>query len=182
MAIPEPCHVGYPGLGAETLEPVELGVFPDEDRYGRPFEPGQGPESNHSSAARRYLDRLGLGVEDLFQHALAVLHDPVYREANAGALRMEWPRIPVPGWPDRDATGAEEELAASAARGRELAAIAVPSATDGTNMTGEDFALAAGWRHFGQGGVVVPGPVRVVERPHTADDRAALGDSVPYIR
>ena len=44
---------------------------------------------NLSAAAQRYLDRLGLGVEDLFHHALAVLHDPAYREANAGALRME---------------------------------------------------------------------------------------------
>ena len=53
---------------------------------------------NLSSAAQRYLDRLGLGVEDLFYHALAVLHDPSYRQDNAGALRMEWPRIPLPGW------------------------------------------------------------------------------------
>ena len=57
---------------------------------------------NLSPAAQRYLDRLGLGVEDLFHHALAVLHDPAYREANAGALRMEWPRIPLPGWPEGD--------------------------------------------------------------------------------
>ncbi len=54
---------------------------------------------NLSSAARRYLECLGLSVEDLFHHVLAVLHDPAYREANAGALRMEWPRIPLPGWP-----------------------------------------------------------------------------------
>ena len=33
---------------------------------------------------------------------LALLHDPVYREANAEALRMEWPRIPLPDWPDDD--------------------------------------------------------------------------------
>ena len=37
-----------------------------------------------------------------------MLHDPAYRQANAGALRMEWPRIPLPGWPD---------LAAPAGRG-----------------------------------------------------------------
>ena len=62
---------------------------------------------------------LGAGVEELFHHVLAVLHDPVYREANAGALRMEWPRIPLPGWPDGGAEGAAEALADSAARGRE---------------------------------------------------------------
>ena len=72
---------------------------------------------NLSSAAQAYLDRLGKGVEDLFHHVLAVLHDPAYRVANAGALRMEWPRIPLPGWPDGDAPGAAEELAASAERG-----------------------------------------------------------------
>ncbi len=29
---------------------------------------------------------------DLFFHALAILHAPAYREENAGALRMDWPR------------------------------------------------------------------------------------------
>ena len=47
-------------------------------------------------AARRCVDSLGMGVEDLFHHALAVLHDPAYRQANAGALHMEWPRNPPP--------------------------------------------------------------------------------------
>ena len=53
---------------------------------------GQQPRPNLSARAQAYLNRLGLGVEDLFHHALAVLHDPAYRAANAGALRMEWPR------------------------------------------------------------------------------------------
>ena len=154
---------------------------------------------NLSPAAERYLDRLGAGVEDLFHHVLAVLHDPAYREANAGALRMEWPRIPLPGWPDGDEDGAADAFAASAARGRELAAlldsdtpvpgvttgtlrpeaaaVAVPSTTDGGNMAGDDFALTAGWGHFGQGEAVMPGQGRVVERPCTADERAALGDA-----
>ena len=114
---------------------------------------------NLSPAAQLYLERLGLGVEDLFHHVLAVLHDPAYREANAGALRMEWPRIPLPGWPDGDIGSAAEGLAASAERGREvarlldpetpvpgvtvgdlrpeLAAIAVPTTVDGRNMTGD---------------------------------------------
>ena len=84
---------------------------------------GEQRRPNLSDAAQRYLDRLGLSAEDLFHHVLAVLHDPSYREANAGALRMEWPRIPLPGWPDGDVPGAAEELAASAAQGRELAAL-----------------------------------------------------------
>ena len=162
---------------------------------------GEQRRPNLSDAAQRYLDRLGLGlgVEDLFHHVLAVLHNPSYREANAGALRMEWPRIPLPGWPDGDAPGAEEELASSAARGRELAAlldsetpvpgvttgalrpemaaIAVPSTTDGGNMAGDDFSVTASWGHFGQGEAVMPGQGRAVERQYTAEERAALGES-----
>ena len=154
---------------------------------------------NLSPAAQRYLNRLGLGVDDLFHHALAVLHDPAYREANSGALRMEWPRIPLPGWPDGDSPGAAAELSASAARGRELArlldpetpvpgvtvgelrpelaAIAVPTTADGRNMTGDDFAVTAGWGHFGTGDAVMPGQGRTVERPYNADELAALGDA-----
>ena len=151
---------------------------------------------NLSSTAQRYFDRLGLGVEDLFHHVLAILHDPAYRKANAGGLRMEWPRIPLPGWPDGEASGAAEALVESAARGRELAAlldpdtpvpgvtqaplrpeiaaIAVPATTDGRNMTGEDFAVTAGWGHYGTGDAVMPGQGRIVERAYTADERARL--------
>ena len=161
---------------------------------------GEQRRPNLSAAAQRYLDRLGLGVEDLFHHALAVLHDPAYREANAGALRMEWPRIPLPGWPEDDAPDSVNELRASAARGRELAAlldpetpvagvtagtlrpelaaIAVPSTADGRNMTDDDFALTVGWGHFGTGDAVMPGQGRVVEREYTAAEQEALGGAV----
>ena len=37
--------------------------------------------------------------------------------ANAGALKMEWPRIPLPGWPEGKAEGAAQDLAESADRG-----------------------------------------------------------------
>ena len=156
-----------------------------------------------SGAAQRYLHRLGADVEDLFHHVLATLHDPAYREANAGALRMEWPRIPLPGWPDGEADGAAETLATSAARGRELArlldpdepvpgvtqgtlrpeiaAIAVPATTDGRNMTGDDFALTAGWGHYGTGDAVMPGQGRIVEREYTSDERAALGEAISVL-
>ena len=164
---------------------------------------GEGRRPNLSAAAQRYLDRLGLGVEDLFHHALAVLHDPAYREANAGALRMEWPRIPLPGWPDGEIPGAADGLRTSAKRGRELAtlldsetpvagvtsgalrpelaAMAVPSTADGRNMTGDDFALTAGWGHFGTGDAVMPGQGRAVERDYTAAEREALGEAVAVL-
>ena len=58
----------------------------------------------------------------------------------------------------------------------DIATIAVPATVDGRNMTGDDFALTAGWGHYGTGDAVMPGQGRVVERDYTADERAALGD------
>ena len=87
---------------------------------------GQARRPNLSIAAQRYLVALDASVEDLFHHVLAVLHDPTYREANAGALRMGWPHIPLPGWPKGEAENAAAELAHSAARGRQLAALLDP--------------------------------------------------------
>ena len=44
-------------------------------------------------------------------------------------------------------------------------------------MADDDFALTAGWGHFGSGDAVSPGKGRVDQRPPTADERAALGDA-----
>ena len=110
---------------------------------------------------------------------------------------MEWPRIPLPGWPDGGGEDAAEVLVRSAARGRELAAlldpdtpvsgvtqtplrpeiaaIAVPATVSGRNMAGEDFAVKAGWGHYGQGDAVMPGRGRAVERAFMLEERAALG-------
>ncbi len=180
-----------------SMFPVWLrdGGIGENDEIGR--------RPNLSGAAQRYLDRLGLNVEDLFHHVLATLHDPSYREANAGALRMEWPRIPLPGWPSGEDGGAAKALAVSAARGRdlaglldpdkpvpgvteaplrpEIAAIAVPATTDGRNMAGDDFALTAGWGHYGTGEAVMPGQGHVVERACSPDERAASGDTLPTL-
>ena len=157
---------------------------------------------NLSREACRYLAHLDLGVEDLFHHVLAILHDPVYRAANAGALRMEWPRIPLPGWPNGEAKDAEE-LSRSAARGRKLAALldpetpvsgitqtplrseiailGIPSTTDGRNMTDAHFAVTAGWGRRGSGDVVMPGKGRAVERSYTPTEHIVLEDSLPML-
>ena len=98
---------------------------------------------------------------------------------------------------------AAEALVQSAARGRELArlldsdepvpgvtsgrlrpeiaVIAVPATTDGRNMAGDDFALTAGWGHYGAGGAVMPGQGRIVECAFTPDERAALGGALPTL-
>ena len=188
---------------------------------------------NLSPPARRYLERLELSVDDLFHHVLAVLYDPDYNAMNADALRAEGPRIPLPGWTElsasvpsgrgasrsahsaggkggsrtaptsEQAAAAAQTLAASAARGHdlaalldsdtpvpgvttgqlraEIAAIAVPATTHGGNMAGDDFALTAGWGHFGNNQAVMPGQGRTVERAYTPAEREVIGDSVHTI-
>ena len=185
------------GNGLSSYFPAWL----QDDTWGT--DTGAEPRPNLSGAAQRYLDQLGTSVEDLFFHVLATLHDPPYRAANAGALRMEWPRIPLPGWPSGESEGAKAALARSAARGRELAClldpaapvpgvtdgtlrpgiatVAVPATADGRNMTGEDFAMTAGWGHSGSGDAVMPGQGRAVERPYTPTERAALADAIPTL-
>ena len=180
-----------------------LSSFFPRSLHERGFESDATPRPNLSGAAREYLKVVGASPDDLFFHALAVLHDPAYRRANAGALRMEWPRVPLPGWPDGDQTDAKEELTTSAARGRELArlldpdtpvpgvtegalrpelaSIAVPATTDGSNMAGPDFAVTAGWGRFGSGDAVMPGTGRAVERDFAAPERAALADALPAL-
>ena len=132
-----------------------------------------------------------------------MLHEPIYNRLNADALRAEGPRIPFPGWGDGESEGVAATLAHSAARGRELARlldpntpvpgvtegelrpgiapIAVPATADGRNMTGEDFALTAGWGHSGSADAVMPGQGRAVERAFTPSERTALGDAASML-
>ena len=152
---------------------------------------------------QHYLDHIGASVEDLFHYTLGILHDPVYRTANVGALRMEWPRIPLPGWPTGEAQGVAEEFARTAEKGRRLAAlldsgnpvsgvtqtpfrqgigvIAVPATVDGRNMTKESLAVTAGWGYFGQGGAVMPGSGRTVERDLSPEELAEMGETISVL-
>ena len=187
-------HVGCLDLidrGA-TCFPAWLAVLSEEGA------PTGTRHANLSSEAEAYLDALGLTVEDLFHHVLATLHDPTYREQNAGALRMGWPRIPCPGWPDGgDREESRASLLAAAERGRELAAlldvdaaasgvtsgavlaefahIAVPHTVAGDNMREKDRALTAGWGHRGAGEAVMPGQGRIEERPFSDEEQDSLG-------
>ena len=66
----------------------------------------------------------------------------------------------------------------------EIAAIAVPATLDGRDMAGNDFALTAGWGHYGSGDAVIPGQGRLIERAYTSEERAgaALGTTLPRAR
>ena len=160
---------------------------------------------NLSTAARDHLaalaeaDRQSGGggeaptADDLFHHALAVLHAPGYRAENAGALRQDWPRVPLP------ATAAA--LRESAALGRRVAAlldpetpvpgvttgavdaalraVAVPDRVGGGTLdpAAGDLAVTARWGYLGHVGQVMPGSGELVHRPFSAPEIAALGDA-----
>ncbi len=138
---------------------------------------------NLSPASSLYLDYARAGELDLFHHVIGVLHAPEYRRENAGALRQDWPRIPLPATAD--------VLLASAELGRGVAALLdVESSIDGVssgqvrfelrpigsiakadggqvNPAGGDLAVTAGWGHAGAGGICMPAKGRLVERTYT---------------
>ena len=170
------------GNGFSSFIPLYL----RDDQFGEEVN-GVKRTPNLSELARVYIESMSAEPEDLFHHVLATLHDPAYREANAGGLRMGWPRIPLP----TDAA----EFAASAERGRLLArlldtesnvddlldpSIAVPTKIDGTQMQPADFTVTAGWGHFGANQAVMPGQGKVERRGDVVDvylnDRAYWRD------
>ncbi|MHB8625304.1 MAG: type ISP restriction/modification enzyme [Aggregatilineales bacterium] len=137
-------------------------------------------KTNLSETARRYLDRITWGEPSyLFYHAIAIMHAPAYRAENAGALRQDWPRIPLPATKDA--------LEASAALGRQIAALLdtetpIPGVTSGSIRDelktiailervggGQlnpdlDFKLQARWGYAGRGGITMPGQGTIVQR------------------
>jgi hypothetical protein len=149
-------------------------------------------QPNVTELAVGYLGSIKAGdcADDLFYHAVAMLHAPLYLGDNAGALGQDWPRLPLPA--DREA------LLASAALGRRVADLLdperpVPGVTAGTirpelrllgrvtrvgggnlDPSAGDLELTAGWGYAGQGGVTMPGQGRVAERGYAPEEVVAL--------
>jgi hypothetical protein len=149
---------------------------------------------NLSRGAQDYLQSLKHEVtresaQQLFYHILAVLHAPTYTTENAGALRQDWPRIPLPA--------TREVLEASPALGRQIAALLdvqqpVRGVTTGkinpelktigliTHVEGkqindaDDLAVTAGWGNPGRGGICMPAGGKAIQRDFTPEERTAL--------
>jgi hypothetical protein len=149
-----------------------------------------GPE-NLSRSALAYLSRLEAVRESLWFHSLATGHSSKYLSENSGAIWQDWPRVPLPA--------SKDALAASAALGREVAAlldceqdvrcvtvspvrpelrpIGVISAACGTLDPGSgDLDVTAGWGHGGKGGVTMPAKGKLVEREYAPEERAAFAE------
>jgi hypothetical protein len=158
--------------------------FPLMVRDPNPINTGELPKPNLSADAENYLAGTGADHESLFFHVVATLHSPAYRSGNQGALKQDWPRIPLPA--------TKSLLVASAALGRELAALLDPecpapksaacltsigpiSGGNGTlDPDAGDLELTAGWGHAGKGGVTMPAKGRIRFRGMTAAERGQL--------
>ncbi|MGH9960502.1 MAG: type ISP restriction/modification enzyme, partial [Pyrinomonadaceae bacterium] len=154
---------------------------------------------NLSEAAIVYLKTVGQveAAGELFYHLIAVLHAPQYATENAGALRQNWPRIPLPS--------SKEPLLHSAGLGRRVAAlldtesgiagvtegridkpldtIGVISRFSGGQLQTEDdegkgklseLRINVGWGHGGKGGITMPGKGKLIERDYTTEERKAI--------
>ena len=145
---------------------------------------------NLSKLLETYLQSLKVDPPDFFMHCVAVLHAPSYRTENAGALRIDWPRIPLP--PSKDALIRSAELGRALADlleadksvsgvtvGKvrpELGIVAAISREGGGSLNPEadDLDVTVGWGHSGKGGAVMPGKGKFVERDYTAKEREAI--------
>ncbi len=157
---------------------------------------GQATAANVSERAGNYASSLRSDPSELFYHSVSILHSPLYRAENTGALRQDWPRIPLPSTKDA--------LLRSAELGRKIAALldteqGVAGVTAGTiedpfkyigtihHVAGkpldpvEDLKVTAGWGHGGKGGVTMPGKGKIIERVYSTDERKAIERGAPLL-
>ena len=166
-------------------------------------------QANLSELSREYLSNLGLlhpdsdrnTAELIWMHALAIGYSPAYLSENTDGIRENWPRIPLPA--------SKEALMASAALGREVAALldteaAVPGVTSGTirdelktiavvsrvgggALQAAEFALTAGWGSGGKDGkdgknaITMPGKGKTEPRHAETSEQASGFGSAPTL-
>jgi hypothetical protein len=146
--------------------------------------------ANLTSAASEYLNSSGSNEADLFFHALGILNSSAYSEENAGALRQDWPRVPLPASKKALLASAElgKQVAAlldiesrvkdvtTGAIRAELKAIGIVARSGGGRLDPDagDLDVTAGWGHGGKGGVTMPGGGRSAEREYSPEELAAL--------
>ena len=169
-------------LADHHLVESNVALFPLQLNSGQP---------NLPKSLIAHIAALGLPATTIFHHTVATLNAPTYREENIGALRMDWPRVPLP----RDA----QILRASAALGATLATLldpetpapgvstgtlraglktlGLPTRRGGKGLDGDDLKLTAGWgsvQNAGGGRIVMPGRGLARERAYTEAERMAL--------
>ena len=157
--------------------------------------------TNLSKEARWYLETIDAAPEALFFHVVAILHAPAYGRENSGALRQDWPRIPLL-WDEPDLLQQSAELGQRIVRlldmdGETVSSQGDPYSTPGDmapdlrfiaqpahiagrpwNPEAGHFDVTARWGYASHHGAIMPGKGRAVERAYTAEERAALPETV----
>ncbi|WP_222943133.1 type ISP restriction/modification enzyme [Sphingopyxis sp. OPL5] len=131
-----------------------------------------------------WLKEQGHSADELFNHIVATLHAPSYGKANAGALRMDWPRVPLAGKPDVLTASAQlgEKVAALLDAECDVAGVSSGSLKGGLAVIalpkGKDFQLAMDWGsvQINKNGsrIVMPGDGNATIRAWTDAERDAL--------
>jgi hypothetical protein len=158
-------------------------------------------EQNITIDASLYLSTKEIDEEcpALFFHSAAIMHSASYLAENSGALRQDWPRIPLPDSRDllfHSADLGEKIVAlfdtehgfAGVTDGKlekPINTIGVISRVGGGQLqTDEDesdgkrseLRITAGWGHGGKGGITMPGKGKVIQRDYTVTERHAIDE------
>lgn len=173
------------GNGLSHFFPVYLNEHgSNEDDVFRP---------NLTRSMHEFLAIQGLEDETIFRHVIATLHSPSYRAENAGALRLDWPRVPIPK---------DLYLKASAELGATMMTLldadssltgitkgtlrpgvrmlGLPSRTNGKPLNDSDLTVSAGWGHAQTSRtgstLVLPHNGLSRERNYSAAEQSALAE------
>jgi len=158
------------------------------------------PIANLSPTSISYLASIGINNANtdgetaalIWMHVLAVGCSPDYLTENADGVRQDWPRIPMPD--------SREQFEKSAYLGRQISAlldtekpvegvtegavheafrfIATVSRVGGGSLTpyAGNLEVTAGWGHASKAGVTMPAKGKVIIRPYTAEELAAISE------
>jgi hypothetical protein len=184
-----------------NMFPLRLKVTPRGNLFDVHESSGGSSRLNLSEQAIAYIKDIGSPeeAENLFFHIVSTLHATAYRVDNAGALRHDWPRVPLPA--DAGALRRSAELGRKVAallaydpadastnspllRGviasplrAEMRVIGVVSREGGGQLKPAEgeYALDANWGHAAPNGIM-PGKGRAVERDYSEEERASVAE------
>jgi hypothetical protein len=180
-------------LADHHLVESNVGMFPLylNEHHGHS---GHTLRPNLTHSLQTFLKSRRLKPTAIFQHITAVLHAPFYSEENAGALRMDWPRVPLPS--DAKTLHASADLGAALAslldtetpvagvsKGKlrsGLRVLGLPHKKNGKPLNDDDLSLSAGWGHVQTSRtgstLVMPGVGLAEERDYTGAECASLSE------
>lgn len=189
-----------PLVGKNNKKNGEQSVLPNTD-----VRPDILTTTNLSTKARAYLATLDINDSDadvntaglIWMHALAIGYSPTYLTENAGGIRQDWPRIPLPSRKELLLDSAElgrkvallldtESPIAGVTAGKirpELRTIATISRVGGGQLNPDtgDIGVTAGWGHAGKDEITMPGKGKLIERDYTVEEQKAIQEGATLL-